>query len=74
MLPFVFWAVLLGVAGNMLLDVGKSAYSKWKPDGPVNAICVKAGEEFVLPKQECGPVTKTDSARGRAGVQVLKKE
>ncbi len=73
-LPFILWALVLGVAGNMLLDVGKGLYKKWKPDDPVEAICVKVGEEFSLPKQECAPSAKTDPAKWRAGGQVLKKE
>lgn len=73
-LPFILWALVLGVAGNVLLDVGKGLYSIWKPDGPVDAICVKVGEEFSLPKQECAPGAKTDPAKWRAGGQVLKKE
>lgn len=72
--PFILWAVVLGVAGNVLLDVGKWSYSKWKPDGPVDAICLRAGEEFILPKQECNPGAKTDPAKGRTSGQLQKKE
>jgi hypothetical protein len=72
--PFIFWALVLGVAGNALLDLGKWTYSKWKPDGPVEAVCVKAGEGFIFPKQECVPGAKTDASRGRTGSAVQKKE
>lgn len=72
--PFILWALLLGVTGNVLLDMGKLAYSKWRPDGPVDAICVRAGEEFTLPKQECTQGAKTAPAKWRAGGSVLKKD
>ena len=72
--PFIFWALVLGVGGNVLLDLGKLGYSKLRPEGYVEAICVKAGEEFVMPKQECAVGAKTDATKGRSGPQVQKKE
>jgi hypothetical protein len=72
--PFIVWAVLLGVAGNLLLDLFKWGHSKMWPDGPVSAVCVKAGEEFLLPKQECLTGAKTDGAKARTGVSTLKKD
>lgn len=71
---YIIAALLLGALGNGLWDLGKLAHSKWKPDGPAEAICVKAGEGFVLPKQECAPNVKTDPAKGRTGAAAPKKE
>lgn len=71
---FVIFALLLGVCGNVLLDIFKFGYSKWKPDGPVDAVCIKAGEGFTLPKQECVPSAKIDSAKGRFNGQTQKKD
>lgn len=72
--PFILWALILGVGGNVLLESGKWLYSKYRPDGPVDAVCVKAGDGFVLPKQESAPSTKSASSMGRTGGQILKKE
>jgi len=72
--PFILWALALGVSGNILLELAKLCYSKWRPDGPVEAVCIKAGEGFTLPKQECVPSAKIDSAKGRFNGQTLKKD
>lgn len=72
--PFIFFALVLGVGGNILLDLAKLSYSKLRPDGPVDAICVKVGDEFTLPKQECVPSAKIDPVKGRFNGQTLKKE
>lgn len=72
--PFLLWAVLIGVAGNLVLEGGKFLYSKWKPDGLTEAICLKAGDEFVLPNQKCASDVKTDPVKGRYIGQVQKKE
>lgn len=63
--PFIVWAVVLGVVGNVLLDLAKWGYSKWNPEGPVDAVCVKAGPEFGAPSQECTAGVKTDSVKLR---------
>lgn len=72
--PFILWALVLGVCGNILLELGKLGYSKWRPDGPIDAVCIKAGEGFTLPKQECVPSAKIDSAKGRFNGQTPKKD
>lgn len=74
MLPFIFWALVIGVAGNVLLDFGKGLYSKSKQDGPVRAICVKEEEEFSLPNQECALSATTVPAEWPASGQILKRE
>jgi hypothetical protein len=72
--PFIFWALALGVCGNILLELAKFGYSKWRPDAPIDAVCIKAGEGFTLPKQECVPSAKIDPAKGRFNGQTPKKD
>lgn len=72
--PFIIWAVVIGVLGNVALDAIKWAYFKLNPDGPVEAICVKAGPEFVTPNRECTPSAKTEAAKPRPAVPNQRRE
>jgi hypothetical protein len=72
---FVIFALILGVIGNLIPEGLKWLLAKAYPESPIEAVCVKAGENFKLPKQSCGSGTAIAPSGARADVQAqLKKE